>query len=97
MPAKPLAHEIEAAGQRRVAKAAIGFAGERGADGRGQRFLWVGEFDLRLGQRAAIAPMVSLERCMTGLRLMEIETDGAGLRALGPYAMANGFFGVLRH
>src|SRR3954454_23804619 len=45
----------------------------------------------------AIAPMVSLERGMTGLHLLEIKTDGAGFRAFGPDSMANGFLGVLRH
>src|SRR5450631_3276735 len=41
--------------------------------------------------------MVSLKRCMTGLRLMEIKADGAGFRALGAHAMTDGLFGVLRH
>src|SRR5260221_13068001 len=45
----------------------------------------------------AIAPMVSLERCMTGLRLVEIKTDGTGFGALGPNAMPDRLFGVLRH
>ena len=41
--------------------------------------------------------MVSLERCMTDLRHLEIKVDGAGLRALGPDAMPDGFLGVFRH
>src|SRR4051812_42248671 len=50
-----------------------------------------------LASAPAIAPMVSLERCMTGLRLMEIEADRPGFRAPGPYPMPEGFLGVLRH
>src|SRR3954468_20918011 len=41
--------------------------------------------------------MVSLDRGMTGLRLLEIKTNGAGFRAFGPNSMANRFLGILRH
>src|SRR5215472_16700681 len=44
-----------------------------------------------------MAPIDSLERCMAILHLEKIKTNGAGLRALGAYAMADGFLGVLRH
>src|SRR4051794_16234734 len=44
-----------------------------------------------------MAPMVSLERGMAGLHLLEIKTNRAGSRAFGPDAMPNGFLGVLRH
>src|SRR3954453_10623341 len=50
-----------------------------------------------LASAVAMAPMVSLERCMGCLRLMQIKTDGAGFRALGPNPMPNRFLGVLRH
>src|SRR3954453_22298605 len=46
---------------------------------------------------AAIAPMVSLDRGMTGLRFLEIKTNGAGFRAFGPNPVAHRFLGVLRH
>ena len=41
--------------------------------------------------------MDSLDRCMAGLLDEEVETHGAGFRALGADAMANRFFGFLRH
>src|SRR3954451_1976748 len=50
-----------------------------------------------LARAPAIAPMVSLERGMTGLRLLEIKANRAGFRAFGPDAMPNRFLGVLRH
>src|SRR5580704_3869518 len=47
---------------------------------------------------AAIAPMVSLDRCMAPLLIVEkIKADRARLRTLGPDAMAGGFLGVLRY
>ena len=60
-------------------------------------FSGLASLDLGLGQRAAIAPIVSLQRCMTGLHVKEVKTDGAGFGALGAHAMADGFLGVLRH
>src|SRR5215471_20892001 len=51
-----------------------------------------------LASAPAIAPIVSLDRCMTRLRsLHEVEADGAGLGALGAHAMPEGLFGVLGH
>src|ERR1019366_10206062 len=50
-----------------------------------------------LASAPAMAPIVSLQRCITGLYFMELKTDGAGFGAFGPHAMANGFPGVLRH
>src|SRR5689334_16884224 len=46
---------------------------------------------------AAIAPMVSLLRCMGDLQIEEIETDGSGLGALGPDPVPGRLPGVLRH
>jgi hypothetical protein len=46
------ANQIKAAGKRRIAKAAILFAGERRTDRRGQRFLRIVKLGLGLGQRA---------------------------------------------
>src|ERR1700694_4879237 len=45
----------------------------------------------------AIAPIVSLERCMTGLLLIEIKADGAGFGSLGPDTMPDGLLGILWH
>src|SRR3954453_21387844 len=45
----------------------------------------------------AIAPMLSLERCMTDLHVMKVEADSAGFGALGPYPMPNRLLGILRH
>src|SRR4051812_44438745 len=50
-----------------------------------------------LARAAAIVPIESLERCMTGLSDHEVETDRPGFRALGANPMAIGFLGVLRH
>src|SRR5260221_12816471 len=45
----------------------------------------------------AIAPMVSLQRCMTGLRLHEVEAHRARFRAFGPNAVPDRLLGVLGH
>src|SRR5437868_1548068 len=50
-----------------------------------------------LASAPAIAPMVSLERCMTGLHLHEIEAHRSRLRALGTDPVPDRLFGVLRH
>src|SRR4051794_13757922 len=50
-----------------------------------------------LARAPAMAPMVSLDRGMTGLRLLEIKANRAGFRAFGPDSMADSFLGVLRH
>src|SRR3954451_2923557 len=50
-----------------------------------------------LARAPAMAPMVSLDRGMAGLRLLEIKTDSAGFRAFGPDSMADRFLGALRH
>src|SRR6185437_3883944 len=48
-----------------------------------------------LARAAAMAPMVSLERCIGSLP--EIEVDGAGFRAFGLEAMPGCLPGILRH
>src|SRR5665213_825081 len=48
-----------------------------------------------LARAAAMAPMVSLERCIGNLQ--EIEADGAGFRAFGLEAMPGSLPGILRH
>src|SRR6476660_1526100 len=48
--AQRLANDFEATGQGRVAEAAFGLACSSRRDGRGQRFFWVDEMRLRLGQ-----------------------------------------------
>src|SRR6476660_444459 len=50
-----------------------------------------------LARAPAIAPIDSLERCMTDLRHLEIKADGARLGSLGPNAVPNRFLGILRH
>src|SRR5580658_7002208 len=50
-----------------------------------------------LASAAAIAPIVSLDRCMARLPIKKIEADRAGFRALGPNPVAGGFLGVLGH
>src|ERR1019366_3820900 len=50
-----------------------------------------------LASAPAITPIVSLQRCMTGLHIDQVETDGTGFRALGAQAMAERFLGVLGH
>src|ERR1017187_8483866 len=46
---------------------------------------------------AAIAPIDSLARCMALLHRDKIKADRAGLRALGPYAVARGFLRIVGH
>src|SRR3954453_22158009 len=48
-----------------------------------------------LARAPAIAPMVSLERCMLGLRFMHIKTDGTRFGAFGANPMADRFLGIL--
>src|SRR5208282_3128538 len=48
-----------------------------------------------LASAAAMAPIDSLDRCMTALHGEEIKTDSSGFRALSPDAMADRLFGVL--
>src|SRR5215217_1499165 len=50
-----------------------------------------------LASAPAIAPMVSLQRCMTNLHLHEVKTDRTRFRALGADAMPDRLFGVVRH
>ena len=50
-----------------------------------------------LARAAAIAPMVSLQRCMASLHIQQIEADGTGFGALGPNAVADRLLGILRH
>src|SRR3954453_16003698 len=50
-----------------------------------------------LARAPAIAPMVSLQRCMTGLHLHEVKTHRTRFRAFGADPMAERLFGVFRH
>ena len=49
--AERLAHDVEAARERRIAKGLILIARVRGANGGDQRLLRIGQFGLRLGER----------------------------------------------
>src|SRR5437660_5581064 len=50
-----------------------------------------------LASAAAIAPIVSLDRCMAGLHVEEIEAHRTRLGPLGADAVPNRLLGVLRH
>src|SRR5229473_87738 len=50
-----------------------------------------------LARAAAMAPMVSLERCIGDLRIYKVKTDGTRFGALGAQAVPGGLLGVLRH
>src|ERR1700759_5656201 len=50
-----------------------------------------------LASAAAIAPIVSLERCMAGLHVQHVEAHRARFRALGPDPMSDPLLGVLGH
>src|ERR1700716_2743680 len=50
-----------------------------------------------LASAAAIAPIVSLERCMACLHVHEIEAHRSRFGALGPDAVPHRLLGVLRH
>src|SRR6266568_9398339 len=50
-----------------------------------------------LASAAASAAIESLDRCMGSLRLEDVETDRARLRAAGPDPMADRLLGVLRN
>src|SRR5450755_16104 len=51
-----------------------------------------------LASAAAIAPMVSLDRCIARLHAaQQIETDRPRFGPLGADAVAEGFLGILRH
>ena len=54
--AERLAHDVEAARQRRVAKRLIMIARMGGANGGDERLLWIGELRLRLGERGGDRP-----------------------------------------
>src|SRR6266567_3805802 len=51
--------------------------------------------DCALASAAASAAIDSLDRCMGGLRLENIEADGPVLRAAGADAMADTLLGIL--
>src|SRR5215210_4822127 len=49
-----------------------------------------------LARAAAMAPIVSLERCIGHLQLHEVKADGTRLRAFGTQPVADRLFDVLR-
>jgi hypothetical protein len=69
MLAQGLAHNVQAAGERRIAEGPLGSASLLRPDGPDQRLFWIDELGLGFGQ--------SLVRCMTSLRLMEVKDDCA--------------------
>src|SRR5665647_2717986 len=51
-----------------------------------------------LAKAPAMAPMVSLERCMVRLlHLHHLKADRAGFGPFGPQAMPDGLLGIFRH
>jgi hypothetical protein len=76
--AEAFTDDVKPAGQRRVAEGPVGLPGKRRADGGRQRLFRIAQ--VALGP-AAMAPMVSLERCIGGF--LELKADGAGFRAPG--------------
>ena len=99
VPAKRLAHKVKPAGQGGVAKAAVTFAWEWRADSRFQRLFRIGDLGSAwaFARAPAIAPIVSLERCIAGLHLKKIKTNCAGFRAPGAHAVPDGFPGIVWH
>jgi hypothetical protein len=95
VPAQALADDIEAAGEGGIAEGAIRLPLKRRAYDSSRRFLGVIELALGLCGAVAIAPMVSPQRCIDGLRFQEVEADGPGFRAFGPQAVSDGLLGVL--
>jgi hypothetical protein len=67
--AQALADDVEPAGQGGIAESAVPLAGELGSDGGAERFLWIMSSPWALARAAAIAPMVSLERCIGRLHV----------------------------
>src|SRR5262249_30340880 len=50
-----------------------------------------------MARAAAIAPIVSLDRCMATLHGEDVKADGARFRTLGPHPMPDRLPGILRH
>src|ERR1035437_3963150 len=50
-----------------------------------------------LASAAAMAPMVSLERCIGQLRIHEVKADGPRFGPFGAQTVPNGLLGILRH
>src|SRR5260370_22186663 len=71
--------------------------------GNGERIVAVRDFSglvsspWALARAAAIAPMLSLERCIGALHLHHFKADRARLRAFGPQTIPAGLLGVLPH
>ena len=77
--AERLAHDVEAARKRRIAKGLIIVARVGRANGGGERLFRIGELCLRLGERRGDRPDRFTRRCTVLLRGEEIETDRARL------------------
>jgi hypothetical protein len=72
-----LAHDLEPAGQRGIAKRALSLLRAIWPDGRDQRLLRIGQLCLSLANAAARQTMDSLDLCMAALLHEEVETHGA--------------------
>ena len=73
--AQRFANDVEPGRKRCIAKRAIAFPRERGPYGGDQRLFRICELGLGFGQRAAMAPIELLERCIADLRFDEVEAD----------------------
>ena len=95
--AEALADNIKAARQRGIAEGPVALAGN------GERMVAIRDFSglvsspWALASAAAMAPMVSLERCIGGLHVHEVEADRARFGAFGAQAVSGRLLGVLRH
>ena len=97
MPAKALADNVQAARQRGIAEGAVGFAGEGGPDDGNERFLRIRQLGLGFGEAPEILPIVSLERCMDGLRREHVEAHRPRSRAPPAHTMRDCLPRILRH
>jgi hypothetical protein len=80
-----------------IAEGLIGLARVRGADGGVSAFSGLVSSACALASAAAIAPIVSLDRCKAVPLVEKIEADSARLRAPCANAVAGRFLPVLRY
>ena len=92
-----LAHDLEPAGQRGIAKRALASPGPFGRMVATSDFSGLVNSACALASAAARHAMDSLDRCMAALLDEEVEAHSAGFGALRLDAMADRLLGILRH
>jgi hypothetical protein len=95
--AQRLAHDIEAAGERSIAEAALAVPCASAAERSGQGLLWVDELGLGLGQGRGQGGDRLTGPGMGSLRRHDVKADRAEFRALPAHAMPDRLLGILRH